>query len=158
MSVQGRKNWLALRGNRNRKTSVMKLFVMLVVLSKQEVQFYQQPKKKKLNQSPHLVRKLIIIHRPFQLHMNTAQIIRRSWRFGNGRDISLGDGMNFSYVFCLIARKLCAEPLMKIHSTSVLELSVHILYLPNQNIYYKEQTVCFNINRDCSRMFFTDIS
>ena len=66
--------------------------------------------------------------------------------------------MNSSYMFCLTARKLRAEQLMKIHSTSFLELSVYILYLPNQNISYKEQTVFFNINRDCSRMFFTDIS
>jgi hypothetical protein len=34
---------------------------------------------------------------------------------------------------------------MKIYSTSFLELSAYILYLPNQNIYYKEQIVCFNI-------------
>jgi hypothetical protein len=66
--------------------------------------------------------------------------------------------MNFSYVFCQIALKFVTEPLMKIHSISFLESSVHILYLPNQNISHKEQTVCFNINRDCSRIFFTDIS
>ena len=41
--------------------------------------------------------------------------------------------------FALIACNFFTEPLMKIHSTSFLELSVYILYLPNQNIITKNK-------------------